>query len=108
MQYINEIKTFWKTSNARMIGNLNKVEFSNYRDFCLENENQSHRFMQIFEHIKRCKLESFNKIRFREGQLYFIATIFDKKKKLNVPSTLAIFFYFLNNHMWKTKKKVII
>ena len=70
-----------KNSNARMIGNLHKVEVSNYRAFCLENENQSHRFIQMCDHIKRCKLEFLNKIRFSEGQLYLIAPIFDQKKK---------------------------
>ena len=60
-----------------MIDNLHKSEVSNYRAFCLENENQSHRFIQMFEHIKRCKLEFLNKIRLSERQLYFIATIFD-------------------------------
>ena len=93
MQYANAIKTNWKNSNFRTIGNLHKVEVSNYRAFCLENENQSHRFIQMCDHIKRCKLEFLNKIRFSEGQLYLIAPIFDqKKKKIKCSTYFGIIF----------------
>ena len=45
------------------------------------------------DHIKRCKLEFLNKIRFSEGQLYLIAPIFDqKKKKIKCSTYFGIIF----------------